>query len=367
MKEEHLYKQIAESIRQEILHDNLKPGERLPSVREMCARWSCTPGTVQRAYQELVQSGLLISRAGQGTQVAGHPDGDRSRDAGTLRRANLVHRAEGFLLEVLTNGFSLTEVQDAFAAAMDRWRAIQQDNLTPVREVIRFIGSHDPLISGLTSRISEILPGVALDLSFAGSLGGLKALADGKADVAGCHLWDDASDEYNLPFIRRLLADQPVEVITLAHRNLGLIVYPGNPHQLSSLQDLTKPGVRFVNRQPGSGTRVWLDHQLEKRQIRSEQINGYSREYLTHSDVARQVAEGLADAALGLESAALAYGLDFVFLTRERYDLVFQMKGREQDTLRQLADWITSEAFRTYVTDHRGYDARESGKRWSIE
>jgi len=361
MREEHLYRQIAESIRRDILHGDLKAGDRMPSVREMCARWGCTPGTVQRAYQELARSGLLISRAGQGTQVAGVTATEEKSAHPLLRRVGLIHRAEGFLLEVLTNGYELDEVQEAFALAMDRWRTSGEEQRPLVREVIRFSGSHDPLISGLTSRIEKWLPGVALDLQFSGSLSGLYALKNGTADVAGCHLWDIDSEEYNLPFIRSILYGQPVRVVTVAHRNLGLIVYPGNPLRIHGIADLARPNIRFVNRQEGSGTRVWLDHQLSVYGLEVGQIQGYSREYLTHTDVARQIAEGLADVGVGLESAAVSYGLDFVFLTRERYDLVFSGSLPSDHAVQRLEDWMKSEEFRRYVSEHRGYDASKSG------
>src|SRR5512135_3195149 len=122
MDEAHLYQQIAEQIRSEILSGKLKPGDRLPSVRQLCARWSCTPGTVQRAYHELSRHGLLVSRAGKGTRVAGAIPAADVQAQPALRRAGLVHRCEGFLLETLTAGYDLSEVQQAFELALDRWR-----------------------------------------------------------------------------------------------------------------------------------------------------------------------------------------------------------------------------------------------------
>src|SRR5512136_1565966 len=118
MEEPFLYRQVADAIRQKILRGELKPGDRLPSVRAMKAKWGCTVGTVQRAYQELAAQGLVTSHAGQGTRVVGHGP---ARDDTPLRRAALVHRAEAFLLEVLTAGYSAGEVEDAIRQALDRW------------------------------------------------------------------------------------------------------------------------------------------------------------------------------------------------------------------------------------------------------
>ena len=125
MDQPTLYHRIADSIRQDILEGRLQPGDRLPSIRELTRAWNCTLGTVQRAYQELAQQGLVVSQAGKGTHVAGRSTRASSRRSGPLRRAGLVHRAEAFLLEVLTAGFDLPEIQQAIDLALDRWRAVQ--------------------------------------------------------------------------------------------------------------------------------------------------------------------------------------------------------------------------------------------------
>ncbi len=365
MEESHLYQQIAEGIRAEILSGKLKPGDRLPSVRQLCARWGCTPGTVQRAYHELSRRGLLLSQAGKGTRVAGSIPPSDVQAQPALRRASLVHRCEGFLLEALTAGYALPEVQQAFDLALDHWRvqAARQEQPPAAAVTLRFCGSHDMVVNALAQRLGEIVPGAALQVSISGSLGGLEALAKGQADLAGCHLWDVETDSYNLPYIRRLLLVKEVLVYTLAHRRLGLIVAPGNPLHLYQLEDLAKPGVRFANRQPGSGTRVWLDSMLGLQGIAAGQIAGYGDEKKTHSEVARAVAEGSADAGLGLETAAVAYGLDFVFLTRERYDLVLLAETAGREPVRQLLDWLASPPAKDFVNQFRGYEGSETGAR----
>ncbi len=365
MDESHLYQQIAEQIRAEILAGKLEPGDRLPSVRQLCARWSCTPGTVQRAYHELSRRGLLVSQAGKGTRVAGAIPLADVQAQPALRRASLVHRCEGFLLEALTAGYDLPEVQQAFELALDRWRVQEaRQELTPAAAAtLRFSGSHDMVVNALARRLGEIVPGAVLRVSISGSLGGLEALAAGQADLAGCHLWDAETDSYNLPYVRRQLPVREVLVYTLAHRRLGLIVPPGNPLRLYQLADLFRPGVRFVNRQPGSGTRVWLDAMLGRLGIAAGQVAGYNDERKTHSEVARAVAEGGADAGLGLETAAVAYGLDFVFLTRERYDLVLLAESAGREPVRRLLDWLASPQARDFVNQFRGYEGSETGFR----
>ena len=203
MEETHLYRKIAEEIRQEILRGKLNPGDRLPSVRQMAAQWGCTVGTVQRAYQELALLGLVVSRAGQGTRVV-----SSARQVGdsALRWASLVHRSEAFLLEVLTAGYSPPEIDAAMRQAMERWQVIVQQPSPVQAYTLRFAGSHDPVLAWLGAHFPEIVPAFSLQLGFTGSLGGLIALAEGKADLAGCHLWDAESDSYNAPFVRRLAA-----------------------------------------------------------------------------------------------------------------------------------------------------------------
>lgn len=363
MDDSYMYQQIAESIRRDILEGKLKPGDRLPAIRTLCEQWSCTPGTIQRAYNELAREGLLVSRAGRGTQVAGDIPRARSQAQGTLRRAALVHRSEEFLLEVLTAGYSLHEIQLALDMAMDRWRALESAQEESPVEVLRFAGSHDGLMDQLSREyFGKIQPGVELRLSFNGSLGGLIALAESRCDLAGCHLWDAESNTYNLPFIRRLLPGKQVTVVHLADRRQGLILAPGNPLKINDLKDLIQPGVRFVNRQPGSGTRVWLDSQIQQLGLDSKAISGYNDERTTHSDVARAVADGKADAALGLESAAEAYGLDFIFLTRETYDLVMLTETAERELLQQFLAWLSTDTACQLISQRPGYDSRHTGE-----
>ena len=325
----------------------------------MTVRWGCTPGTVQKAYQELTHQGLIVSRPGQGTHVATSP---ARRAEAPLRWASLVHRAESFLLEVLTTGYTPAEAERAFLAALDRWRVLSSRPAASDATCLRFVGSHDPALALVATHMPEIAPGYGLDVAFAGSLGGLMALARGEADLAGSHLWDQETDTYNAPFVRRLLPGRRVALLTLAYRRLGLVVPPGNPLGLVGLEDLTRPGLVFVNRQRGSGTRVWLDAQLGRRRVSSGSIQGYRDELMTHGEVALAIAEGRADAGLAVEASARAYGLDFLLLTRERYDLVVLAETWSSAPLEALREWLLAPEARAAIADLGGYDVEATGQ-----
>lgn len=359
MQETTLYRKIMHSIRQQIIDGLLKPGDRLPSIRQMAVDWGCTQGTIQRAYKELSTQGLVISRAGQGSQVIGKIE---KMDATPLRRAMLVHRAEAFLLEVLTAGYTSSEIEQAVRMAMDRWRAVE--NLPPQHGEsgqVRFTGSHDVVVDLLASQFEEIAPGFSFLPQFSGSLGGLIALAENKADLAGSHLWDEKQNSYNTSFVERLLPGKHTALVTLAHRHLGITVPAGNPLNIQILEDLVSPKIHFINRQSGSGTRVWLDAQLHALRIDPNNISGYKKEATTHTDVARAIAEKRANAGLCLESIANAYGLDFIFLTKERYDLIIPAQTWETTAIQSLITWLNLQDTHAAINALGGYDSTNTG------
>lgn len=359
MDKQPLFQVIAATIRREIVEGTLKPGDELPPVREMSEQWRCAPGTVQRAYQELAQQGLVISRVGQGTRVAAESPADSSLP---LRRAALIHQAESFLISALSAGHTLGEIELAVRLAMDRWRSLAELPASPPDHVLRFTGSHDPAITLIAAHAGDFAPGIRMEVNFCGSLGGLIALARHEADLAGCHLWDEESDSYNVPFVRRLLPGRRTALLALAHRHLGLIVPPGNPAEVFHLDDLVRSGLRFINRQHGAGTRVWLDAHLHARGIAAEQIQGYADCVATHSEVASAVAGGQADVGLGLETAALAYGMDFVPLAVERYDLAIPSDTWETAPVQALVRWLAEGETRAAIDHLGGYDTRHTGE-----
>ncbi len=235
--------------------------------------------------------------------------------------------------------------------------------LDEISGTIVAIGSHDLVLDLAASALRAEDPRITLASSNVGSLGGLVALRDGLCHLAGSHLLDPATGEYTLPYVDRLLAGQDVRVIRLVHRDQGLIVAAGNPLGLQGIQDLTRPGLRYVNRQRGAGTRVLLDHELGQRGIAPDAIEGYLREEPTHLAVAAAVGAGRADAGLGIMAAARAFGLDFVPVTREPYDLVVSAPEADSPRLAPLWTLLRSDTFRASVEALGGYRADEMGRR----
>jgi molybdate-binding protein/DNA-binding transcriptional regulator YhcF (GntR family) len=362
-----LYQQIVDAIRDDLLGGRLKPGDPLPPVREMAERWSCTPGTVHQAYRELAHQNLVVSRAGQGTRIGtSSPSTAAELSMAALRRATLSNQAEAFILEVVAAGHTTAEVETAFRTALDRWRSMTDAAPPAEAAVLRFAGSHDPALSLLASRFETISPGWTMDVVFTGSLSGLIALAEDKADMAGSHLWDAETDSYNAAFVRRLLPGRRIALVTLAHRRLGLLVKPGNPLHIASLADVARPAVRYANRQPGTGTRVWLEAQLRNLGVDPTSLAGYEKEARTHGEVARAVAEDRADTGLGVETAALEAGLDFVPLAVEPYDLIVPMEAWLSLPVQALVGWLQEDSARHAIAALGGYDTSATGEvRWS--
>jgi putative molybdopterin biosynthesis protein len=192
-------------------------------------------------------------------------------------------------------------------------------------------------------------------------MGGLVALRRGEAHLAGTHLLDPETGEYNHRYVQRYCAGMDIVLVTLAGREQGWIVPPGNPQDLREWADIARPGVTLVNRQRGAGTRVLLDYELQQRGIDPAGITGYAREEYTHLAVAAAVASGTASAGLGIRAAARALELDFVPLAQERYDLAIPRPFYASDLLRPVLSTLQNPAFRAAVADLPGYDVQEMG------
>src|SRR3954467_7945391 len=225
------------------------------------------------------------------------------------------------------------------------------------------VGSHDLVLDLAASELRAVDPGVTLASSNVGSLGGLVALRDGLCHVAGSHLLDPAGGEYTLPYVDRVLGGRDVAVVRLVHREQGLIVAAGNPLGIAGIEDLTGDGMRYVNRQRGAGTRVLLDYELGRRGIPADAVSGYEREEHTHLAVAAAIAAGRADAGLGIMAAARAFGLDFVPVTREPYDLVLAAETLEDPVTAPLWALLDDPDFRAAVEALGGYATEEMGRR----
>ena len=243
--------------------------------------------------------------------------------------------------------------------------SLEIELLRPLEEVDRTIvavGSHDLVLDLITSRLTLSASGVSLASSNVSSLGGLLAVNRGEAHLAGSHLLDEATGEYNLSFVRRYVPNVDVVLVSLVRRSQGFIVPNGNPKEVRALEDLSRTDVTFVNRQRGSGTRVLLDYKLREAGIAPEQLIGYQRKQYTHLAVAAAVAAGQADVGLGILSAARAIHLDFVPLLSERYDLVVSTEVYRGELFAPLLVLIGSADFRQEVEALGGYDTSSMGE-----
>jgi putative molybdopterin biosynthesis protein len=235
-------------------------------------------------------------------------------------------------------------------------------SMAEIRRTVVAIGSHDLALDLISNALAQRAPGMSLASANVGSLGGLLALARGEAHLAGSHLLDEATGEYNLAAIQQYLAGRPIVLVQLAGRVQGLVVPAGNPRHLHDLTDLLQPGVAFVNRQRGSGTRVLLDYRLRQLGIDRQMVKGYEREEFTHLAVAAAVASGAADAGLAILASARALELDFVPLFNEQYQLVIPREYYESDLLAPLLAVIRDPAFQREVEALGGYDVTDMGR-----
>ena len=236
--------------------------------------------------------------------------------------------------------------------------------LSAIVRTIVAIGSHDLILDVAASALRSADPLITLASSNVGSLGGLVALRDGLCHLAGSHLLEPATGEYTLPYLDRIFGrDADLAVVRLVHRDQGLLVAHGNPLGLSGVADLTRPDLRYVNRQRGAGTRVLLDHELRLKGLDPSTISGYTREEHTHLGVAAAIAAGGADAGLGIQAAARAFGLDFVPVAREPYDLVLRTAGLDSEVLAPLWALLEQPEFHAQIEKLGGYSCAETGAR----
>ena len=233
-----------------------------------------------------------------------------------------------------------------------------QQILTPKskKPVLIFSGSHDLALEALAESLAGKVRLISLNV---GSLNGLVNLRQGICQFSGAHLLDE-NGEYNLAYVRMIFPDIPMEVFTLAHRTQGWMLLHGNKTRLRRVTDLVNSRMRFVNRNPGSATRLWLDTEIKKAGVAPEAIQGYDRIAMTHSEAAALIRTGKADAALGLQAAAQQNGLDFIPLFEERYDVILP---REQEpSVSPLLDYLQTIKFRRETGSLGGYSTTHSGE-----
>jgi len=231
-----------------------------------------------------------------------------------------------------------------------------------IANTIVCIGSHDNALDVLGNFLKKKHPGLSLSSAHVGSLGGLLALKRGEAHLAGTHLLDEGTGEYNVSYIKKHLSEQKTVLVNLVYRTQGFIVPKGNPKGIKGFEDLTREDVVFVNRQAGAGTRLLTDLSLKRLRIDPNRVKGYHHEEFTHMAVAAAVVSGAADTGLAVLSAAQALGLDFVPVAQERYDLAIPEEHYATPMLQALLQIVREDReFRKQIESMGGYDVGEMG------
>jgi putative molybdopterin biosynthesis protein len=233
--------------------------------------------------------------------------------------------------------------------------------LAAIENTIVVVGSHDNTLDILADEIRSEHDGITLSSSHVGSMGGLTAVKRNLCHIAGTHLLDTTTGDYNKSYIKRYLPDTPVCLLNLVLRDQGFIVLRGNPKNITGVKDLCRDDVRIINRQAGSGTRILLDYKLDQAGISANTINGYENDEFTHMSVAVAVLSGAADVGLGIYAAAKALDLDFVPLVTEQYDLIIPELFLNTPNIQILIETIQSPAFKSRVRALGGYHTENTG------
>jgi molybdenum cofactor synthesis domain-containing protein len=255
----------------------------------------------------------------------------------------------------------------ALSEGVNQNEAVEAELLVDEEEInntVVIIGSHDITIDLLGDEIRRRGHSIRISSGNVGSLGGLTAIRKGICHMAGSHLLDTETGEYNISYIKRYIKGAKVSVFHLVLRDQGLILAKGNPKNIKGIEDLTREDVTFVNRQAGSGTRVLFDYRLGQVGIMPEAVRGYDHEEFTHMAVAVDVLSGAADCGVGIYAAARALNLDFVPLEREQYDLILPSEVVDIPAIQTVFETVRSQGFRERVKALGGYDPAKSGQFW---
>ena len=228
-------------------------------------------------------------------------------------------------------------------------------SLDKLKNTLVVIGSHDPLLDELGDLLHIADESLYMSSSHVGSMGGIMAIRRGEAHMAGCHLLDTVSGEYNIAFLKKYFPKGDVKLVRCVGRQQGLMVAKNNPLGIKNFADIAKDNVRYVNRQKGSGTRILADYLCQKEGLDTASIYGYAREEMTHTSVAAQIANGSADAGMGIYSAAKLYDLDFIPICVEEYDLIITEYAWNTPMVQQLITILKSDAFRQKILEMGGY------------
>lgn len=228
--------------------------------------------------------------------------------------------------------------------------------------VLVCVGSHDNTLDALADELMGADDPFRLVSTHVGSMGGITALGNGSCHMAGMHLLDEDSGDFNFSFLEKYLPGGDVDLVNLAIRHQGIIVPKGNPKNIKGVADLKGGGLRFINRQRGAGTRILFDWHLKLEGMSPADVCGYDKEETTHMAVAVNVLTGAADCGMGIFAAAQALGLDFVPLARERYDLAIPRRFLGDPRIAAVRRLLESEAFRARIEGLGGYETALTGQ-----
>lgn len=220
-------------------------------------------------------------------------------------------------------------------------------------------GSNDPVLDLLISQ--KIQDNVNIFSCNTGSTEGLRLLADSRADIAWCHLFDPETGTYNIPYIASHMADRKVAIVHLFYREIGLLVAPDHAKKIKKLEDISS-GVRFINRQKGSGIRLFLDYNLKKTGIDAAAISGYENEVYTHFEIGLSILSGKADAGISSVAISKLMGIPFVPLARESFDMVVGKDTFFEKGIQAFIETLQTKKFRKTVEPLGDYSFADSGK-----
>jgi len=316
----------------------------VPERPDSLKAWLSRPAASSLGQEEFMR--VKVGRVGD--KYIATPAGRGAGALMTLQRADGIVRIPAMSEGIAQN----TEVDVTLLRSRDE-----------IENTVVCIGSHDNTLDILANLLKKRSHSYSLSSAHVGSMGGIMAIKKMEAHVAGTHLLDEPTGEYNVPFIKRLLGDVPLLLVNLVYRQQGLIVRSGNPKGIRGIEDLTRKGIVFINRQLGSGTRLLTDKCLRDSGMDPREIEGYDREEYTHMGVASAVATGVADAGMGILSAAIALGQEFIPVAKERYDLIIRGEYIETPKIQSLLDILKTDGeFRDLVNGLGGYDLSDMGR-----
>ncbi|MBM7558372.1 molybdopterin biosynthesis protein [Marinitoga litoralis] len=257
----------------------------------------------------------------------------------------------------IEKGVEVIEDGEAVSIHLKRSKKLIDNN-------ILIIGSHDLLLDLLADFIKKYDKNINIVSANVGSLGGILSIAKGYSHMSGMHLLDPVTGEYNIPYIEEYMDD--FKLMNLSYREQGFIVQKGNPKNIKDFEDLTKDGIRYINRQKTAGTRILLDYYLDKKGISPREIHGYSDEEYSHVNLALKIKKDMADVGLGIRAAANIYNLDFIPIALERYDLLIHDSFLKDRRFELIMNIITSNEFKKEAEKLGGYILKDTGKIWEV-